>query len=120
MRDSSHANWRRPLLEAAFISIFILGLFFYWYGQANRHVIFLYGHTTVGIPRAEPFDEMTSSRYWMYGLVAAGAVMTLYGAANYCWGRVAVGADSASPLRPGGRCGGWQPSRWPWASRPSR
>lgn len=90
MRDSRHANWRLPLLEAMIISTFILGLFYYWYGLANRSVAFLYGHTAVGIPYAQPFDEMTSSRYWMSGLVAAGAVMALYTAANWLRGQVAA------------------------------
>lgn len=90
MRNSGYANWRLPLLEAMFISIFILGLFYYWYGLANRYIVFLYGHTAVGIPHAQPFDEMTSSRYWMSGLVAAGAVMALYTAANWLRGQVAA------------------------------
>jgi len=90
MRNSRYANWRLPLLEAMFISAFILGLFYYWYGLANRYIVFLYGHTAVGIPQAQPFDEMTSSRYWMSGLVAAGAVMALYTATNWLWGRVAA------------------------------
>ena len=90
MRDSWYAHWRLPLLEAIVISIFILGLFYYWFGLANRYVIFLYGHTADGIPYAEPFDEMTTSRYWMSGLVAAGAVMVLYTAAN--WFRGQIGA----------------------------
>ncbi|MCL4302193.1 MAG: hypothetical protein KJ077_41280 [Anaerolineae bacterium] len=71
-----------------FISVFILGLFYYWYALANRYIIFLYEHTAAGIPPAQPFDEMTSSRYWMSGLVAAGAVMVLYTAANWLWGQV--------------------------------
>ena len=90
MRNSGYTNWRRPLLEAMFISIFVLGLFYYWYGLADRYIVFLYDHTAVGIPYAQPFDEMTSSRYWMSGLVAAGAVMALYTASNWLRGRVAA------------------------------
>ena len=88
--DSRYAQWRLPFLEAVVISLFILALFYYWFGLANRHIIFLYGHTTVGIPYAQPFDEMTASRYWMAGLVAAGAVMVLYTAYNWLRGRVAA------------------------------
>jgi hypothetical protein len=88
--NSRYGNWRLPLLEATLISIFILGLFYYWYGLANRYIVFLYGHTAAGIPQAQPFDEMTSSRYWMSGLVAAGAVMALYTATNWLRGRVAA------------------------------
>lgn len=71
-------RWRLPLLEASVISIFVLSLFTYWFGIADRYAVFLYGHTAVGMPNTEPFDEATSSRYWMAGLVAAGAVMILY------------------------------------------
>lgn len=88
MRNSWYANWRLPLLEAMVISIFILGLFYYWYGLADRCIVFLYGHTVVGIAQAQPFDEMTSSRYWMSGLVAAGAVMALNTATNWLRGQV--------------------------------
>lgn len=90
MKNSWVTYWRLPLLEAMFISLFILGLFYYWFGLANRYVIFLYGHTAVGIPAAQPFDEMTSSRYWMSGLVATGAVMVLYTAANWLQGQIAA------------------------------
>ncbi len=90
MRNSWNTNWHLPLLEAIVISIFILGLFYYWYGLANRYNVFLYGHTAVGIPSAQPFDEMTSSRYWISGLVAAGAVMILYTTTNWLWGQVAA------------------------------
>lgn len=86
------AQWRQPLLDATCISLFILGLFYYWYGLANRHVIFLYEHVaggTAGTP-AQPFDETTSSRYWMAGLVASGAVMVLYTAVNWLRHHIAV------------------------------
>lgn len=78
------AAWRRPLVEAAFISVFILGLFYYWYALADRYAVFLYGHVaSPGDPQAQPFDEMTASRYWVCGLVACGAVLILYAAANW-------------------------------------
>jgi hypothetical protein len=77
-------------VEAAVISAFILALCYYWFGIANRHVIFLYEHTTVNIPRAQPFDAETSSRYWMAGLVAAGAVLVLYVGLTFLLGRLAA------------------------------
>jgi hypothetical protein len=77
-------------LEAGLISAFILVLFYYWFGVANRHIIFLYEHTTVNIPRAQPFDAATSSRYWMAGLVAAGAVLVLDVGLNFLLGRWAA------------------------------
>ncbi len=82
-------DWLRPLLEASLISLFILSLFYYWFGVANRHVIFLYGHKGENIPVTQPFDAMTSGRYWMAGLVASGMVMVLYGAVSWLRGRIA-------------------------------
>jgi hypothetical protein len=78
------------LLGAVPISLFVLGLFCYWFGVADRYAIFLYGHVAPGIPGAQPFDEMTSSRYWMSGLVASGVVMVVYTALNWALGRIAA------------------------------
>jgi hypothetical protein len=78
-------NWKRALLHAVPIFLFVLGLFTYWFALADRYAIFLYGHLG-----ATPFDELTSSRYWMSGLVASGAVMVLYTLANWLLGRIAV------------------------------
>ena len=79
---------RRALVDAALISLFVLALFNYWFAVADRYIIFLYGHTAPGIPLTEPFDHITSSRYWMAGLVAAGMVLVLYLAANWSGGRI--------------------------------
>lgn len=89
-RSTTWRTWRRPLLEATLISIVVLGLFYYWFGIADRYAVFLYGHTTTNIPPAQPFDATTSNRYWMAGLVAAGAVMVLYVTANGLHGRICV------------------------------
>ena len=84
MPNVRRAAWQQPLVEAAFISAFILGLFYCWYALANRYAVFLYGHVaSPGDPQAQPFDEMTASRYWVCGLVACGAVLVLYTAANW-------------------------------------
>lgn len=48
----------------------VLGLYYYWFAVADRYAIFLYGHLG-----ATPFDDVTRSRYWMAGLVAAGMAM---------------------------------------------
>ena len=74
---------RRALRDAIPITLFIVGAFYYWFALANRYVIFLYGHVAHGIAKTEPFDAMTSSRYWMAGLVATGAVLLLY--TGLCW-----------------------------------
>ena len=90
MNHTLHKQWQAPLLEAVFIAAFILVLFTYWFGVANRHAVFLYDHVAVGIPRSEPFDAMTRSRYWVAGLVAAGAVLLLYPFTNWLLAQMAV------------------------------
>jgi hypothetical protein len=77
-------RWKLSFVHATAISFFTLGLFYYWFAVADRYMIFLYGHM-----EAAPFDDFTSSRYWMSGLVASGAVMVLYTIANWFLGRVA-------------------------------
>lgn len=91
-------NWR-PFIDAAAIVILVLGLYYYWFAVADRYAIFLYGHSATGIELTQPFDALTSSRYWMAGLVTAGVVMVLYVAANWIGGRVAArrGASFGTP-----------------------
>ena len=81
--------WRPAVIAAAPTSLFILGLFYHWFAVADRYAIFLYGHSAPGIPLAQPFDAMTRSRYWMAGLVAAGAVTVIYTVINWILGRIA-------------------------------
>ncbi len=88
-------GWRRPFIEAVAIVALVLILYTYWFAQADRYVIFLYGHSAPGIPLTEPFDAITSSRYWMAGLVAAGVVMLLYTGVNWIGGRVAARSGSS-------------------------
>ncbi len=88
-------SWRRPFIEAAAIVLLVLGLYTYWFARADRYIVFLYGHTAPGIPLTEPFDAITSSRYWMAGLVAAGVVMLLYTGVNWIGGRVAARSGSS-------------------------
>ena len=76
-------TWKPAFLYAMSISLSVLGLFYYWYAVADRYAIFLYGHLG-----ATAFDKTTSSRYWMAGLVACGAVMCLYTITNWLLGRV--------------------------------
>lgn len=78
-------EWRSAALHAVAVSLLVLSLFTYWFGVADRYSIFLYGHLG-----ATPFDEVTTSRYWMSGLVASGAVAVLYTAANWLLGRLAA------------------------------
>lgn len=76
--------WTKVGLPAALVWLFISGLFFYWYGVADRYSIFLYGHLGLS-----PFDELTRSRYWMSGLVASGAVLVIYTSLNWLVGQLA-------------------------------
>ena len=78
-------DWISALCHALPISLFVLGLFYYWFAVADRYAVFLYGHLG-----ATPFDQVTSSRYWMAGLVASGAVMVIYTAVNWLLGRLAI------------------------------
>jgi hypothetical protein len=85
-------------LHALLITGFVLALFYYWFAVADRYHIFLYNHLG-----ATPFDERTRSRYWMAGLVAAGAVMVLDSLANWLLGRLA-----------GIFYRRYEPPGWPW------
>jgi hypothetical protein len=94
-------RWRSALLHALPVAALVLALFYYWFAVADRYIVFLYNHDMGPLyPDTSPFSRVTSSRYWMAGLVASGAVMVLYTAtswvlarlfANYCspeWWRV--------------------------------
>ncbi|NLE77495.1 MAG: hypothetical protein GX605_12190 [Chloroflexi bacterium] len=74
--------WPAALWHALPLSAVVLGLFGYWFGAANRYVVFLYEHLGAG-----PFHPVTVSRYWMSGLVAGGVVCLLYSAIHWLWGR---------------------------------
>lgn len=87
---ASDASWRSAGLHAAPVVAFVLGAFYYAFAVADRSSIFLYGHLD-----ATPFDEVTSGRYWMVGLVASGAVLVGYTAANWLLGRAIVTDRSA-------------------------
>lgn len=80
-------NWKTAVITAVPITTLILALFYHWFAIADRYIIFLYGHTTTNIPSAQPFDSITSSRYWMAGLVASGAALLLYTSLNWLAGR---------------------------------
>jgi hypothetical protein len=84
------------LLYALPIAIFVLCLFYYWFAIADRYFVFLYEHDMgPRYPDTSPFSNVTSSRYWMAGLVVAGAVMVLYVLANWLLDRIFN--DSRSP-----------------------
>lgn len=80
--------WQTELLFAAPVVGFVLYLFHLWFAVDNRYFIFLYFHNMGSGFDTTPFGPVTSSRYWMAGLVAAGAVMVPYVALNIVLGGV--------------------------------
>jgi len=80
--------WRRELLFTAPTVAFLLALYYHWFAVRDRYFIFLYFHDIGSRFDTTPFGWMTVGRYWMTGFVAGGAVMVLYGAANFIAGRV--------------------------------
>ncbi len=66
-----------------------LALFYYWFAVADRYKVFLYYHDFVS--DTSPFSEVTSSRYWMTGLVAGGMVMVLYSGVSWLLRRLVRG-----------------------------
>ena len=80
-----NTRWSRNGGMAAIASAIVLALFYYWFALADRYAVFLYGHVAINIAPAQPFDDLTASRYWMAGLVAAGSVATLSVIACFAW-----------------------------------
>ncbi len=71
--------WRSALLHTLPVAALVLYLFYYWFAIADRYVIFLYWHYMgPHYPDTSPFSVVTSSHYWMAGLVASGTVMAFY------------------------------------------
>ena len=94
---SNSIEWKMALLCAIPISLLVLGLFYYWFAVADRYFIFLYYHNMGHVvPDTSPFSLITSSRYWMAGLVASGAILVLYAAANWLLGWLS--ADYRPPV----------------------
>lgn len=84
--------WLVALLYALGTDTLVIGLFYFWFGVADRHLVFLYDHEMGPfVPNTSPFSPTTSSRYWMAGLVATGAVMVLYLLTNWSLGRLSSG-----------------------------
>ena len=71
------------------VLLFLAGVFSYWFAVADRYRLFLYYHDMGPlVADTSPFSRVTASRYWMSGLVWAGAVMALYVGANWIAGRI--------------------------------
>lgn len=82
-------SWSLALVHALPIAVLVLSLHYYWFAIADRYIVFLYHHDMGPLyPDTSPFSRVTSSRYWMTGLVASGKVAILYGIVNWLLGRV--------------------------------
>jgi hypothetical protein len=99
--SASMANrslWRAALLHALPNTALVLGLFYHWFAVADRYIVFLYYHDMGPfVPDTSPFSAVTSSRYWMAGLVASGAVMVLHTTLGWLLARL-VGKSYRSPV----------------------
>jgi hypothetical protein len=94
-RPGHAVRWQTGLLFSVPVTLLVLGWFYYWFAMADRYFIFLYYHDMGSVvPDTSPFSPVTSSRYWMAGLVASGIILTLYTAANWLLGRL---SDSHHP-----------------------
>jgi hypothetical protein len=86
---ASRQGWLLALLHALPIVALVLTLFVYWFAFADRYIVFLYNHDMGFLyPDTSPFSRVTSSRYWMAGLVASGMATVLYTAVSWLLGRV--------------------------------
>jgi len=82
-------TWRAAWLHALPVTASVIYLFYYWFAVADRYIVFLYYHNMrPRIPDTSPFGDVTSSRYWMAGLVASGMVMVTYTATSWLLGRL--------------------------------
>ncbi len=85
----SRSWWSSVLLHALPITLLVLTLMTRWFALGDRYIVFLYYHDMGPLyPDTGPFSRVTSSRYWMTGLVAGGVVMLLYTAVTYSLGRL--------------------------------
>ena len=77
------------MLHGLPVTSLVLILLYYWFGVADRYVVFLYFHDMGPVvPDTSPFSRVTSSRYWMASLVASGLVLVLYTSMNWLAGRL--------------------------------
>ncbi|MGB3716104.1 MAG: hypothetical protein WA996_16895 [Candidatus Promineifilaceae bacterium] len=87
-RDNTRP-WLVALLFASGVVVLVIALYVYWFAIGDRYRVFLYDHDMgSNVPDTSPFSPVTGSRYWMTGLVAAGAVMILYLAVNWLLARL--------------------------------
>jgi hypothetical protein len=71
--------WRCELYWGLPTAGFVAAIFYRWFAVRDRYEIFLYYHFMGAGFDTTPFGWVTISRYWMAGLVAAGAVLAIHG-----------------------------------------
>ncbi|MCL4251235.1 MAG: hypothetical protein KJ065_24005 [Anaerolineae bacterium] len=76
------------LMFAVPVVALVLYLFYFWFAVLDRYFIFLYFHDMGAGFDTTPFGAITASRYWMSGLVAAGAVTVPYVLSHFVLGRI--------------------------------
>lgn len=79
------------IMFAVYITSLVTVLYYHWFAVRDRYEVFLYYHDMGPGFDTAPFGAVTLGRYGMTGLVASGAVMALYLAANLLLGRVIKG-----------------------------
>lgn len=79
----------KSLLHGLPVASLVIGLLYYWFAIADRYIVFLYYHDMGPlVPDTSPFSRVTSSRYWMAGLVASGFALAIYTSVNWLAGRL--------------------------------
>lgn len=87
-----HKTWGWAGLYALGVTTLVLALFYYWFGVANRFIVFLYFHDMGAVvPDTSPFSAVTRSRYGAAGLVAGGLLLLLQTSLNWLLGRFIIG-----------------------------
>ncbi|MCA9911506.1 MAG: hypothetical protein KC519_22785, partial [Anaerolineae bacterium] len=90
---ASDAPIRRQSLQIALmfavpVVALVFYLFYLWFAVLDRYFIFLYFHDMGAGFDTTPFGAITASRYWMSGLVTAGAVLVPYVLSHFVLGRI--------------------------------
>jgi hypothetical protein len=99
-RPTNLRLWVSALKYALPITALVLGWFYHWFAIADRYIVFLYNHDMgPRVPDTSPFSVVTSSRYWMAGLVASGAILVLHTTVTWLLGRLVPGYRAPSRRR---------------------
>jgi len=64
---------KAEIITSVLVNLISLGVYIYLFGFAYRKIVFLYEH--MGL---QPYDHITTGRYWMTGFVLSGFLSILY------------------------------------------